>query len=99
MTNMTQHEKTLLLEDYVDDLAQYPAHMLNKACRQYRLNPENRFFPKVADLIALISPEHAPLNREMRIILDILEKIPETHRIEPPRPSHKDWDDLKAGLI
>jgi hypothetical protein len=51
MTNMTEREKTSLLEDYIEDMSPYPTWAIVEACRHYRKNAENQYFPKVAVLV------------------------------------------------
>lgn len=73
MANMTTQEKTLLLEDYVDDLSDYPAWAIQEACRTYRRDPDNKFFPKVAVLIDLaksLCSRHKRMISHIALILD-----------------------------
>lgn len=50
----------LLLADYLDDLHGYSVEAINAACTQYRRNPENKFFPRSGDLLALLKPKSEP---------------------------------------
>jgi hypothetical protein len=74
MTNMTQHEKTLLFEDYIEDLGRFPADIVAAACREYRLDPANEFFPKAARLIAACGGKYSVLGRRRKTIAVALEE-------------------------
>lgn len=45
-----------MMEDYLEDLEHVPADLLQDACRRYRRNPSNRFFPKSADILLIVAP-------------------------------------------
>jgi hypothetical protein len=47
----------MLLLDMLEDLEGYSPEKLRDACRQYRTNPENRFFPSSGQLIGIMRPE------------------------------------------
>lgn len=82
MANMSEHEKTMLLEDYIDDLSRYPAWAIVEVCREYRRDEKNQFFPKVsilANMAARAIAEHAKARKSIAIILadDSSKKRPE----------------------
>jgi hypothetical protein len=53
-SHMSEQELALMLEDYINDLAEYPKDILENACIEYRKDGRNLFFPKVGQLIALV---------------------------------------------
>jgi hypothetical protein len=52
---LSAKEEESLLDDYVNDLAKYPIDLIRIACVKYRQNANNLFFPKIGQLIELIS--------------------------------------------
>lgn len=48
-----------MIEDYLDDLAKYSPADVEYACRKYRQDPENKFFPKSGELIGILTPKRA----------------------------------------
>lgn len=73
MTNMSESEKTMLLEDYIDDLSHYPAWAIAEVCREYRTDPTNQFFPKAAVLPAMAKKAcayQAKIKQSIERILD-----------------------------
>lgn len=52
---MSEHETAILLEDYLNDLSPYPRDILEQACIDYRKGGKHLFFPKIGQLISLMS--------------------------------------------
>jgi len=52
-TRMTAAQFSLLIEDYLDDLARYPVGAIEDACNDWRKHGTPHF-PKISDLIRLI---------------------------------------------
>ena len=94
-TNMEENQLRLLFEDYLDDLAEFPAHAIGAAGKAYRHNPENRFFPGVGALPAKVREVVYPLRQKLGIIEKILEAKPEPKRDTVPVEA---WEDLKKNL-
>lgn len=92
MVNMSQHEKTLLLEDYIAELGRFPADIIASVCRKYCLNIESEFFPKAAKLIAGCVGKFSILSRRRKTIKDAIE---ESARLKQKRLSD---DELKAMM-
>lgn len=82
MTNMSEDEKTILLEDYIEDLAEFPASIIAKICKEYRIDPKNEFFPKSAKLIDKCKVAIYPLLKKRRTIQEALS---DTERRELPK--------------
>lgn len=95
-TNMDDGHLSMLYEDYIQDLQQYPAHLLEAACREYRRNVENRFFPKVSELIALVNPKWLELKSKLATIEKILSGRTEKPKSEPITDDM--WQSLKSSL-
>ena len=73
-SHMSEKELSLLLEDYLNDLAIYPRDILEQACIAYRKSSENLFFPKISQLIKFMNelwyPRKAKLNK-LRKLLEV----------------------------
>jgi len=95
MTNMSTHEKTLLLEDYIEDLSDFPEQAVLDACKEYRLDPDNKFFPKSAVLVSLCKNKIYPLNKKIKIIKEAMQ---EADRVPEPRLSEEQIRALTADL-
>jgi hypothetical protein len=93
--NMGENQLRLLFEDYLDDLSPYPANAIAEACKEYRLNPENRFFPSSGWLLAKAKEITYPLRRKLSIIEKILDAKPEPRR-EPV--TAEAWANLRKNL-
>jgi N6-adenosine-specific RNA methylase IME4 len=74
MTNMSEHEKTLLLGDYIAELGRFPVEIIAAVCREYCLKPESEFFPKAARLIAGCAGKFSVLARRRKTIAAVLEE-------------------------
>lgn len=66
MQDKSPEEVRSLLNDYWDDLREYPVLLLADVARQWRRNPANKWFPKVGELLTLIMPRAAQLKRMMQ---------------------------------
>ena len=56
-SELSEEALMVLLDDYVQDLNQYPADLIEQACIDYRKSPdESRFFPVSGQLIKYIEP-------------------------------------------
>lgn len=53
-SHMSEQQLTVLLNDYLDDLAVYPKDLIEQACIDYRKSSDCTFFPKISQLIKLI---------------------------------------------
>jgi hypothetical protein len=95
MTNMTQHEKTLLLEDYIAELGRFPADILAGVCREYCLNTESEFFPKAARLIAGCVGKYSVLVKRRKTIV---EALAEGQRMKERRLSGADLDAMMGRV-
>lgn len=51
--DFTEGQARQLILDYLDDLADFPLHVTEKAIRAYRCDPGSEFFPKLGRLIEL----------------------------------------------
>ena len=63
-----------LIADMVDDLASFGISDVERAIKEYRTNPENRFFPNSGQLIAILQPPANPRRR-----LELFRDYPETN--------------------
>lgn len=52
-TNLAVEERSLRYRVFCDDLGHLPRWKVERACRLYRYNPENRFFPSPGQLLEL----------------------------------------------
>lgn len=75
---------TMLIEDYIHEMSQFPAETIAKACRQWRLVPENRFFPSLAELLAKCRLYNGPFHSRMRAIESVLKHKPQPERRPEP---------------
>ena len=95
MTNMTQHEKTLLLEDYIAELCRFPAAIIADVCREYCLKLDSQFFPKAGQLIAGCVGKFSVLVKRRKTIAAAIE---EGQRLKERRLSDKELDAMMAGV-
>lgn len=51
-TQMSKAEEKLLMKDYLADMTQYPADIIEQACAEYRRDVESDYFPKVGKLLS-----------------------------------------------
>lgn len=79
--DLAPKEAMLLIEDYLIELQPYPITAIEQACRKYRSNAVNVFFPSLAILLALVKQEVAPLHSRLHAIAKVLSAQPEA---EPP---------------
>lgn len=97
-TNMEDRHLSMLYEDYIDDLGKYPADMIRQACVDYRHNAENQFFPKVAQLMALINPKWLELKHRHGLIDGLLNKIPSVIAKQEKRIPDEAWAELRREI-
>ena len=50
--SMSEKENEILIRDYLTDLSIFPADLIEQVCREYRLDGNNKYFPKVGQLYA-----------------------------------------------
>jgi len=48
-----------MIADYLDDLRGYSAARVERACREFRQNGENKFFPKSGEILDLMKDCYA----------------------------------------
>lgn len=76
---LAEEELSVLLEDYLEDLGEFPADLIAEACRQYRRSnhPDHKFFPRVCQLreitVALFCERKAVL-RKLEVLRQRAEK-------------------------
>lgn len=46
-----------LMGDYLNDLAAYSPDDVEAACESFRRNPDNKFYPRVGELLAILKPK------------------------------------------
>jgi hypothetical protein len=92
---MEENQLRLLFEDYLNDLAPYPAHVIAGACKEYRLNPEHRFFPSSGWLLSKVKAAVYPLCHKLATIEKLLNHKPEAKRDSVTIDA---WTKLKANL-
>lgn len=51
----TPEQARLVIEDYLDDLADFLPSEIERACMTFRRNPENKFFPKSGELLGILN--------------------------------------------
>lgn len=64
--DFTPIQAQYLMEDYLEDLRGYSSNQVESACRNYRRDPENKFFPTPGQLIDLI-PRASPFTSPAEI--------------------------------
>lgn len=58
--DFTPSQAKAVMGDYLEDLAHYGAERVEEACRRWRCDPANKFFPRPGEMLALIQPKSAP---------------------------------------
>lgn len=75
--DLTPDQFKLLIEDYIEDLQEFPRTSIALACKSYRSDPANVFFPSSGVLAALANRNIAPVTRRISAIEKILSADPE----------------------
>jgi hypothetical protein len=70
---MSEEEVAILLEDYLTDLAPYPADIIEQACIEYRKDGKNLFFPKIGQLLTLMDKYWYPRKFKLKKLNKLLE--------------------------
>lgn len=52
--DFTPEQTKLLISDYLDDLWPYSLPQIERACKEFRMDGDNKFFPKSGELIELM---------------------------------------------
>lgn len=86
----------MLYSDYILDLKDFPAWMIADACKKYRQNAENKFFPRVAQLIALIKPQWYEMTHKLKTIEKLIFAVGDFQK-EEERLTDKDWQSAKVA--
>lgn len=83
-SHRTEHEWEMLFDIYSEDLAEVPADILADACRAYRRDPANKFFPTPGQILGLCN---ADLQRR-RLFLAGLNRVRDdiVHDVVPSEP-------------
>lgn len=63
--SMTEGQSKRLLKDYLEDLGEYPAKLIEKACKDYRTDGSKSFFPTSGQLIDLMKDEYYTRKRRL----------------------------------
>lgn len=79
--DFTEAQARELYVDFIEDLGELPPDILDEAIRQYRRDPEARFFPRPGDLLATAKP----LLEERRRAVSRLERGPDHKPAHPSR--------------
>jgi len=98
MQNLDENQARVLFEDYMEELGKFPHDILQGACRAYRNNPQNTFFPKVAQLLELCQTPYRKLLRKLNALNQILSADPNLLRLEVSRPKAVDFEELTKSL-
>lgn len=70
--NKDQTGWSVVMEDYLEDLEDLPADLLDEACKRWRRNAANKFFPRAAELKAQISYDWCQRRMQLRRIEALL---------------------------
>ncbi len=54
---LSEKEATLVALDWIDDLAEVPADLIDAALKRWRTGPKAAFFPRAGEILALIETE------------------------------------------
>lgn len=57
--DFTDKQAALLISDYIRDLEGYSVIQVERACMVFRKGPENKFFPRSGELLAILNPPKA----------------------------------------
>lgn len=97
MRNMDERQFGVLFNDYLDDLSPYPAQMIAEACREYRLDPKNTFFPSSAQILALVNQRWYPVNKRLKTIERLLAEAEHARAAVQVKPD-LDFSVIRAEL-
>jgi hypothetical protein len=66
---MSERENEILIHDYITELSIFPADLIELVCREYRLDGENKYFPKLGHLRSMIIPHfYKRLSKSNRLL-------------------------------
>ena len=54
ITYLEDDEVDVLMNDFLSDMSEYPIDIIEKACADYRKDPNNLYFPKIGRLLGII---------------------------------------------
>lgn len=77
MQELSEAEASLKFRIFCEDLRNVPEAVIEAACRSYRRDPKNRFFPTPGQLLALCEPEMRAIGARQRgavLLLGVLER-------------------------
>jgi len=100
--NRKDGEISALMLDYIDDLSEFPAWAIDAACKAYRRNAANEFFPKVGVLIKLCKEIVEPVKQDQKVIRErIATQNALTYQPEIIKPEQVDalMAELRASLM
>jgi hypothetical protein len=75
---LSEKEATLVACDWIDDLADVPADLIEAAFKRWRTGPKSAFFPRVGEVLALIETERLYRRALARRGAEVLERITAT---------------------
>ena len=52
-----------MMVDYLNDLSAYSPADVEASCVSFRRNPENKFYPRIGELLAILNPKRDPSDR------------------------------------
>lgn len=87
-----------LIADYIADLQEYPASVIDAACTEYRRHPDSKFFPRVGELRAICEAKFRPLRKQLADIERLIQEANGESEAEQAKPSVDAFADLVAKL-
>jgi hypothetical protein len=54
-SDVAEQEASVLMRDYLTDMATYPADIIHRACIEYRRDVESQYFPKIGKLLNIMN--------------------------------------------
>lgn len=84
-----------LYADYIEDLSELPPDILDEAIREYRRNPEARFFPRTGELLGLAAKN---LEERRRAISRLEAHVTRSEAIAHPKRSPEELARVKQAI-
>ncbi len=96
MQELNEAEASLKFRIFCEDLGHIPERIIVEACKSYRRDPENRFFPTPGQMLAICEPamkardlQHTGAKRMLQTLSEAEQEppAPERRMVYLPRPS------------
>lgn len=72
--DFSPEQARLVMEDYLNDLAEFEPVQVERACMEYRRRPGSEFFPKICQILEILKPPRPAYDGQPRSCLPKFER-------------------------